>query len=472
MCKMPTFIEFARAVYPFLSLTTFHENYYRVLEAFCLGHVKRLIVTMPPQHGKSVGASVLLPAYMLGLDPELRVAIASYSGSLASRFNRRVQRIIDSPEYASMFPETTIKSAGGRSNYVRTAEQVEIIGHRGEVLSVGREGALTGNQVDVFVLDDLYKDAMEGNSPVIRENCWEWYTSVVKTRMHNDSSELIVFTRWHEQDLIGSIIEKEGVVEMKSWEQLSSIRPDQWLLLNLEALKEGRPTQIDPRREGEPLWPERHSARLLTGKRKLDTLRFNCMYQGHPSSKEGLLYGANFRTYGTLPTELLRLGNYTDTADMGDDYLCSVCYAVGRDGSVYITDLVYSREGMEVTEGLVADMLSRNMTRLAAVESNNGGRGFARAVARLAPLTKVEWFHQGANKEARILSNSSTVVRYIVMPVDWAVRWSDFHLHVTTYRRLYNSNRWHDAADVLTGIVEREVLEGAAKRIKAIGFGA
>ena len=85
-------------------------------------------------------------------------------------------------------------------------------------------------------------------------------------------------------------------------------------------------------------------------------------------------------------------------------------YAVDTDGTIYVTDLVYSREGMEVTEGLVADLLLRSDTRTAAVESNNGGRGFARAVQRLAPAVRVEWFHQSANKEARILSNSATVL--------------------------------------------------------------
>ncbi len=72
---------------------------------------------------------------------------------------------------------------------------MEIIGRRGSLISVGRGGALTGNRVDCFILDDLYKNAMEGNSPVVRENCWDWYLSVVKTRLHNASSELVVFTR-------------------------------------------------------------------------------------------------------------------------------------------------------------------------------------------------------------------------------------------------------------------------------------
>lgn len=154
---LPPFGLFAAGVYPFLEFRWFHEAYYRVLEAFAAGRVRRLIVTMPPQHGKSVGASTLLPAYLLGRNPDLRIAIASYSASLASKFNRRVQRIIDSPEYAAFFPETTIKRGARPPEYLRTADEVEIIGHRGGLLSVGREGALTGNRVDCFILDDLYR---------------------------------------------------------------------------------------------------------------------------------------------------------------------------------------------------------------------------------------------------------------------------------------------------------------------------
>ena len=153
---LPPFERFALGVYPFLELQPFHRAYYRVLEAFAAGRVRRLIVTMPPQHGKSVGATTLLPAYVLGLDPDQRVAIASYSGALASKFNRRVQRIIESREYAAFFPATTIKQGSKPPSYIRTADEVEIIGRRGGLLSVGREGSLTGNRVDCFVLDDLY----------------------------------------------------------------------------------------------------------------------------------------------------------------------------------------------------------------------------------------------------------------------------------------------------------------------------
>lgn len=457
------FEEFARRVYPFLSFERFHLTYYRLLEEFACGRIKRLIISMPPQHGKSVGATTLLPAYMLGLNPDLRVAIASYSSSLASRFNRRVQRIIDSREYEEMFPQTRLKQGSRPVGYVRTSDEAEIVEHQGSILSVGREGSLTGNRVDCFILDDLYKDAIEANSPIIRENCWEWYTSVVRTRMHNSSSELIVFTRWHEEDLIGTITNLEPVVQFTDWEQLDHLDDGVWLYLNFEAIKSGEATEIDPRAEGEALWPSRQSVELLMQKRRLDPLRFECMYQGRPSVAEGLLYGDHFLCYDTLPTDIVRRANYTDTADAGDDYLCSLSYVVDMDGVIYITDAVYSREPMEVTEREVALMLERSATRTALVESNNGGKGFARAVQKLVPRVRVEWFHQADNKEARILSNAATVLHNIRFPRLWRQMWPELYRHLTSYRRQFRSNRWHDSADVVTGIVEREITRRAGR---------
>ena len=466
----PSFAGFALGVYPFLELQPFHRTYYRVLEAFAAGRIRRLIVTMPPQHGKSVGATTLLPAYVLGLDPDLRVAIASYSGSLASKFNRRVQRILESREYAAFFPDTAIKQGAKPPGYIRTADEVEIIGRRGGLLSVGREGSLTGNRVDCFVLDDLYKDALEANSPLIRANCWEWYISVVRTRMHNASRELIVFTRWHEEDLIGTLAVREPVEELRAWSQLEGLPADRWLHLNFEALKNGPPTEIDPRQPGEALWEQQHGAALLAAKRRLDPLQFEAMYQGHPSSREGLLYGLNFAEYDDLPREIVRRANYTDTADTGDDYLCSLCYAVDADGVIYITDAVYSREPMETTELLVGEALVRSDTRQAVIESNNGGRGFARAVQALAPGVRIEWFHQSANKEARILSNSATALHLVRWPRGWNFRWPELYAHLTTYRRKFRANRWHDAADVVTGIVEREAAGRDRKRVRGVRF--
>lgn len=457
--------DFAEMTCDFFEPTEFHEQYYSILNAFACGKIRRLIVSIPPQHGKSLGSSQLLPAFMLGVNPDLNIAIGSYSFNLARKFNQRVQRVIDSEVYPLIFPNTKLKgmAIGNYDNYTRTTEEFDIIGHRGSLRAVGREGSLTGNKVDIMIIDDLYKDAMEANSPIIRENTWEWYTSVVKTRLHNDSQELIVFTRWHEDDLIGRIENSSRVVELTSLSQITD--PDAWYKLNFEAIKESEPTQLDNRSRGVALWAQRHSSELLAENRKLDPVQFDCMYQGRPTTKEGLLYGDNFHTYDKLPEKPIKIASYTDTADTGKDFLCSICYVIGADKKIYVTDILYTSQPMEVTESATAAMLQRNNTRIAYIESNNGGRGFARTIARLCSSVQVEWFHQSGNKESRILTNSATVIGNILMPQDWRLRWSEFYRHLTTYKRIFAANAHDDAPDTLTGIVEREILSRSFKPI-------
>ena len=98
------------------------------------------------------------------------------------------------------------------------------------------------------------------------------------------------------------------------------------------------------------------------------------------------------------------------------------------------------------------------------------GRGFARSLQALAPSVRIEWFHQGANKEARILSNSATALHLVRFPRGWNLRWPELYAHLTTYRRKFRANRWHDAADVVTGIVEREAAGRGQKRVRGIRF--
>lgn len=451
---------FAKSTMPTFDETPFHRAYYSVLDEFAAGRIKKLIVSVPPQHGKSQGSTRFLPAFMLGKKPHLKIGLASYSATLAKSFNRDIQKIIDTANYEAIFPNTKINSKRvvAVDSYLRNSEEFDIIDNIGNLKAVGRGGGLTGHPVDVMIMDDLYKDFMEANSPVVRQAAWDWYTTVVKTRLHNDSQEIIVFTRWHEDDIIGRL-ETAGLVrEIKSLKDIDNLG-DKWAKVNFEAIKESDPTELDPRELNEVLYAKRHSLKSLEEKRELDPINFGSLYQGDPQPKEGLLY-SDFSTYTRLP-EAKKKGNYTDTADKGDDYLCSICYDVGKlDGKIYVTDILYTQEAMEITEPAVASMFSRNQTREANIESNNGGRGFARAVeAIVGNSTKVGWFHQSENKESRILTNASTVMNNIVMPVDWVTRFPKFAAHVMTYKKLFKANKYNDAPDTLTGIVEKEVLK-------------
>lgn len=435
--------------------------------------------TFIPTHN-SEGSSRKLPAFMLGLNPDKKICIGSYAATIARDFNRDVQRIIDTPSYRELFPETFLNGSNVvtmANTYLRNSDVIEMVGHKGSLRVVGRGGSLTSKTVDVSILDDVYKDYAEGNSPIVRNAAWKWYTTVVRTRLHNDSQELIVFTRWHDDDLIGRI-EKSGetVIDIKSWDDVKDIPAGAWVRINFEGLKTGEPTEIDPREPGAALWDRRHSRAKLEGQRALDPVQFQCLYQGNPGNAEGKLYRNPFRTYvdksewGTY----VRSGNYTDVADEGDDFTFSACYDVYKSGNeawneqkkrfepilyALITDMVFTQENTEITAVTVPEMINRCGTQKAWIESNNGGSGFEKVIRKkLKAVT--EPFYQGANKESRIITNSAMVNAQIIMPIGWEQRFPKIHEHLTGFLRDFPANAHDDPEDGLTGIYEKELADG------------
>jgi predicted phage terminase large subunit-like protein len=450
-------LSFTKYTFQKFQNTWFHENYYRILDLFAKGQIKKLIISVPPQHGKSQNSSIQLPAFMIGRDPELKIATVCYSATKARKFGRKTKQLMTERTYQDCFKS---RLAGmSDSNYINTAEEMEIVGADGSLKCVGYEGGLTGDPVDVLIMDDLYKNWQEANSPIIRENVRDWYISVADTRLHNDSQQLIVFTRWNNEDLIGFIESSEEVVLIQNWSDVETPDPNKWYKINFEAIKTGDPTEIDPRQKGEALWPERHGIEKLLKSRAMDPLKFECLFQGNPTSAAGLLYGSDWKTYQVLPPAIIRK-NYTDTADTGTDYLCSIDYDVCADGLAYVVDVRYTSEPMEVTEPLVAGGLLKNKVHYADIESNNGGRGFARKIQDMVyGKVSINWFHQSNNKESRIVSQAATVKQRIVFPDDWHVRWPDFYNHLTGFKRKFSANTHDDAPDAITGIIERMNFE-------------
>lgn len=470
--------NFAKYVKGDLSFAPFHEVYYTLLDLFAHGVIKKMIVQVPAQHGKSEGSSRLLPSFMLGLDPDLKICIGSYAATIAQDFNRDVQKIIDAPEYHDIFPDTFLNGSNVvtmANTALKNSTVIEMVGHKGSLRVVGRGGSLTSKTVDIMIMDDIYKDYQEANSPIVREAAWKWYTTVVKTRLHNNSQELIVFTRWHEDDLIGRIERSEEVVNFTSWEDLKHLDNSKWLRINFEALKTTPPNDIDPREVGEALWEERHSRKRLEAMRALDPVQFECLQQGNPSSAEGRLY-TTFKTY-VDPSEygkLVRKGCYVDVADEGDDYLSAATYDIYVSPNeaynerkqrfepiVYalITDIEFTQANTDVTTLTVPNMINRNGTQKAWIESNNGGSGFEKVVRKKVKALTYP-FHQTNNKESRIVSKSAFVNAQIVFPFGWETRFANFYDHISRFLRNFGANKHDDAADMLTGIYEKEIESG------------
>lgn len=240
------------------------------------GKIKNLMVFMPPQHGKSEIISRNFPAWALGKNPDLKIVGSSYTIDLASQFSRSIQRTIDSKEYQAIFPGTFLNGSNVRTDakgYLRNVDIFETVGRRGFYKAVGVGGGLTGTPVDIAIIDDPVKDAAEANSPTYRQRVWDWYNTVLTTRLHNESKQLFIMTRWHEDDLAGRILKAE---------------PDDWTVLIIPAICEvEHDNGLSERHIGEALWPQRHSLAKLLKQQQRAPREFSALYQQRPTIEGG-----------------------------------------------------------------------------------------------------------------------------------------------------------------------------------------
>ncbi len=302
---------------PTYSVQWFHKHICKKLDELLYGDIKKLMLFVPPQHGKSLIVSQFLPAYAFGRDPNLRINTASYSADLANSFNRKVQGVIDTDNYQKIFPHTKL-SGMGAGQAKRTDDKFEIVNAQGVYKSVGVQGSLTGNPTDIGVIDDPVKDRAEANSDTYRKRVYEWYQDVFMTRLHNKSKQLLIMTRWHEDDLAGRILASD-----KDWEVLS--------FAGICEVKDQ--SGIDPRNIGEALWEERHSLERLTKIKNESDRTFTSLYQQRPAPLEGGLFKRNWwKQY--------------DKVDTVNKLVMSIdCAFGGGDNSDYVSIVVLGKQG-------------------------------------------------------------------------------------------------------------------------------
>lgn len=258
------------------------------LDRVLAGEIRRLMIFLPPQHGKSELVSRRFPAYALGRFPDLRVVSASYSSTLADDMSRDVQKVMETPEYRALFPGTRLASS--RDAEVRTADHFEVVGRRGYYKAVGVGGGLTGRTADIGIIDDPVKNRAEAESGTYRKNVWDWFTSTFYTRQFGDTGRMVVcLTRWHEDDLAGRLL------------RLQDEHPDadRWTVVSLPAIAEADHQPDDPRVTGEALWPAKYPLAELVRRRAVTgSYDWSALYQQRPTPTEGgLIKRAWFRWY-------------------------------------------------------------------------------------------------------------------------------------------------------------------------------
>ena len=433
---------------------------------------KILIINLPPRMGKSYTltnfCSWVLGKSMHEEDRRVeRIITISYSDEMATDFSRFCRDNISAEKSTPtdiVFGDIFQRNQGSERVPIQiakgdgAAKKWALEGEFFNYLGAGFGGQITGKGASIGVIDDPVKNREEAYNENTLEFIWNFYKNTFRSRIENGGLQIINHTRWRNEDLAGRIVEKYGD---KVYIHKRSI---------MENEKRGQVPIIDD--HGTVL---RHEERTVGGKllceelcdlenfydlqSTIDEDIFRANYFQEPLDLQGRMY-PKFTTYDVsqkLPFGEIK--NYTDTADKGVDYLCSINYLqVGR--QAYVTDILYTDEAMEYTEGETAALLHHGKVMLARIESNNGGRSFARAVARILKeeyhnhLCNVTWFSQSKNKEARILTHSSWLQNNFILPSNWAKRWPKYYKAMVSHQK-EGKNKHDDAPDASTGVCEQ-----------------
>lgn len=425
-------------------------------------------------------------SWAFALNPRCRFLHLSYSDILVNDNSDTVRNIMSEELYKTLFPNSAPASEKGSAKRWKTKAG-------GELYAVSTQGQVTGFGAgavdeeidkmdggnDVFVFDDhtnemlkmidaktnIFQGAImiddplkadDAASDLIRERINQRFENTIRNRVNSRRTPIIIIMqRLHEHDLCG---------------YLQEIEPDTWTVLSLPVI------QTDPETGEEyALWPMKHNLEELYKLREINPVVFETQYMQNPIPTEGLMYH-EFRTYQNieLPSghEASQRWCYVDTADTGSDYLCAICF-INTPELIYVIDILYTQEPMEKTEVLLAKMLTENSISECLIESNNGGRQFARNVKSKVRAglhnfkTVIHTFTQTKNKAARIFSNSALVNSDVAFPANWDKKWREFYNAITTYRKDNKRKSTHDdAPDALTGVIEMRSRKSMNRKIK------
>lgn len=293
-----------------------------------------LFISTPPQHGKSSGITDFI-SWISGKISNLRTIYASFSDKLSTRCNLAQQRIIDSSKYKKIFPGTNL--ANSRDIAVRTLNQLDFIDDKrrateGQFRNTTINGPITGEGLDLGIIDDAVKGRLEANSKVISDKIWDWFRDDFSTRFSDYAGLIIIMTRWTTHDLMGRLIkhyEKDGT---------------KFKYVNYKAIATSDEAH---RKEGEALFPRLKSLSFLMNRKSLMLPQsWESLYQGNPTAEGGnLIKDEWWKWWERLP----RLEYTFATADTAqkqnnwNDWTVFQHWGYGTNGNIYLLDMFRER---------------------------------------------------------------------------------------------------------------------------------
>jgi predicted phage terminase large subunit-like protein len=432
------FYKFCRYMHPSF-FTPDKPHLQEIAEAFQAvadGEIKKLAISEPPRAGKSFETS-LWCAWMLGRKPQGSIMRNSYAADLAETFSYDIRQMVQADKYLMVFPKVKLKSDRKAIN-----DWALDTSKRSAYFCAGVGGAITGKGCDIAgILDDPIKNIEEAMSETTIDKVWKWYTSTHLSRFESGCPEIHIATRWSRNDPIGKLTD-----------EFSEAFDKDYTVIRIPALDEYGKSFCEAVRTTE----EYHNTKRIT-----DDFIWEAEFMQNPIESKGLLFPVeDLKRFslkdleGKKPDGII---GFTDTADKGDDSLCS---PVGKrfGDYTYITDVVFSLDPVEITEPLVAQQIIDTKCEWMIIESNNGGRQFARNIRKLTdPKWKCSISDQNetSNKETRILMNSGYIKDYFYFRDDYepGSDYDKFMRALTSYVK-FGKNKHDDAPDGVTGLAE------------------
>ena len=253
------FLSFVKCMWPDFIEGSHHRHVAEKFNKLASGELKRIIINMPPRHTKSEFASFLLPAWMVGRNPKLKIIQVTHTGELAIKFGRKAKHLIDSEEYSKIF-DTRLQEDSKAAGRWETAQG-------GEYFAAGVGGAITGRGADLLIIDDPHSE-QDAMSESALESAYEWYTSGPRQRLQPGASIILVMTRWSTKDLTAMLLKAQ-----------KEVKGDQWTVVEFPAIM-----------DDEPMWPEYWSLdELEKVKATLPVKKWNAQFMQHPTSEEGAI---------------------------------------------------------------------------------------------------------------------------------------------------------------------------------------
>lgn len=372
------------------------------LEAIERGELKRLLVSMPPRHGKSELLSIHAPVWFLERNPKREVIAAGYAISLARKFSRKARKLAEKVGLA-------LNSKVAQSSEWETAEG-------GRVFAVGVGGGIAGHGADILIVDDPVKNVQEASSPLIREKIWDWFISEAMTRLSPTGAAIVIMTRRHEADLIGSLVEgrdaESGEVAEEGDDE-PKIEDEHWEYVRIPAISEGEGDPLN-RPEGAALWT-RWPIEALHRIRKRGEWLFAALYQQRPTPRSGGLFQREWfsKFVDAAPAggdvQFVRYWDKASSLDKDADFTAGVLMAV-KDGVFTVCDVIEKKvtpKGRRDLQRSCAETDPAGTVIWIEHEGGSSGADAAEEEAKALAGYPVHWEHPTGPKWSRAESFAS-----------------------------------------------------------------